>query len=161
MTVIMPKNIQEERLRWVFPIIRKEIKLCEAKKVCPHSERSLKRWVKAYRDGGKVALIAKSTTKDSTKGDTNTYQGSYHYTSSTNRALRQEASLEVGERWSIGTGVHYCKILKSEGFVREYRTKKVKYKYIRAQRKPGELVEIDVKYLPGYIQIGGITSIPP
>ena len=43
----MPRNMQEERLRWVLPIIRKEIKLCEAKKVCPHSERSLKRWVMA------------------------------------------------------------------------------------------------------------------
>lgn len=27
--------------------------------------------------------------------------------------------------------------------------KKIKYKYIRAERKPGELVEIDVKYVPG------------
>ncbi|NIS08153.1 MAG: hypothetical protein GWO07_05195, partial [Candidatus Dadabacteria bacterium] len=34
------------------------------------------------------------------------------------------------------------KILKSEGLVRKYRTKRVRYKYIRAERKPGELVEI-------------------
>ena len=43
------------------------------------------------------------------------------------------------------------KILKSEGLVRKYRTKRVKYKYIRVQRKPGELVEIDVKYVPGLV----------
>jgi transposase InsO family protein len=41
------------------------------------------------------------------------------------------------------------KILKEEGLVRKYRAKKIKYKYIKAERKPGELVEIDVKYVPG------------
>lgn len=43
------------------------------------------------------------------------------------------------------------KILKAEGVVKKYRIKKVKYKYIRVERKPGELVEIDVKYVPGCI----------
>ncbi len=42
-------------------------------------------------------------------------------------------------------------MLKAEGVVKKYRTKKVKYKYIRVERKPGELVEIDVKYVPGTI----------
>lgn len=41
------------------------------------------------------------------------------------------------------------KILKKEGLVRKYRVKRMKYKYIKAQRKPGELIEIDVKYVPG------------
>jgi transposase-like protein len=40
------------------------------------------------------------------------------------------------------------KILKAEGLVRTYRVKRVKYKYLRAALKPGELVEIDVKYVP-------------
>lgn len=44
------------------------------------------------------------------------------------------------------------KILKDEGLVRKYRVKKVRYKYLRAERKPGELVEIDVKHVPGPIQ---------
>lgn len=44
------------------------------------------------------------------------------------------------------------KILKTEGLTRKYRLKKVKYKYIRAERKPGELLEIDVKYVPGRIK---------
>ena len=43
------------------------------------------------------------------------------------------------------------KILKQEGFTRKYRVKKMKYKYIRAERQPGEIVEIDVKYVPGKI----------
>ena len=43
------------------------------------------------------------------------------------------------------------KILKQEGLVRKYRKKKIKYKYIKAKRKPGELVEIDVKHVPGRV----------
>ena len=39
----MSKNIKEERLRWILPIFRKEIRLCDVNKVCPYSERSLKR----------------------------------------------------------------------------------------------------------------------
>ena len=33
------------------------------------------------------------------------------------------------------------KILKKEKLVRKYRVRKITYKYIRAERKPGELVE--------------------
>ena len=44
------------------------------------------------------------------------------------------------------------KILKREGLVRKYRARKVKYKYLRAERKPGELIEIDVKYVPGSVE---------
>ena len=43
------------------------------------------------------------------------------------------------------------KIIKQEGLTRRYRIKKIKYKYIKAERKPGELIEIDVKYVPGKI----------
>ena len=42
-------------------------------------------------------------------------------------------------------------ILKREGLVRRYRVKRVKYKYIKALVAPGELVEIDVKYVPGVV----------
>jgi len=44
------------------------------------------------------------------------------------------------------------KILKDEGLVKKYRQKKIKYKYIKAKRLPGELLEMDVKYVPGAIQ---------
>jgi transposase InsO family protein len=43
------------------------------------------------------------------------------------------------------------KILKKEGLVRSYRLKRIKYKYIKAERQPGELMEIDVKYVPGRV----------
>ena len=57
----MSKDIKEERLRWILPIYRKEIKLCNLAKVCPYSERSLKRWLKAYRENGIIGLEPKST----------------------------------------------------------------------------------------------------
>lgn len=40
------------------------------------------------------------------------------------------------------------KILKAEGLIRKYRVKKIKYKYIKVPLRPGELMEIDVKYVP-------------
>ena len=39
----MVKDIKEERLRWVLPIVNKQMKLCDIARLCPHSERSLKR----------------------------------------------------------------------------------------------------------------------
>ena len=40
------------------------------------------------------------------------------------------------------------KIIKKEGLVRKYRIRKLKYKYIKVPLRQGELVEIDVKYVP-------------
>ena len=42
-------------------------------------------------------------------------------------------------------------ILKREGLVRKYRVKRIKYKYIKAAVAPGEIIEIDVKYVPGIV----------
>ena len=43
------------------------------------------------------------------------------------------------------------KILKKENLVRKYHVRKIKYNYIKAERQPGELIEIDVQYVPGRI----------
>lgn len=57
----MAKTIKEERLRWVLPIVKKEIKLVEVAEVCLYSQRSLERWLALYRNGGEEALEPKST----------------------------------------------------------------------------------------------------
>ena len=44
------------------------------------------------------------------------------------------------------------KILKREGLTRKYRTRKIKYKYIKVPLSRGELVEIDVKYVPDLVK---------
>ena len=61
MSIHMPTTIQEERLRWVLPVVRKELKLLDIVKVCPHSQRSLERWVALYKKHGREGLIPKST----------------------------------------------------------------------------------------------------
>lgn len=44
-----------------MPIYNKEIRIRDAVKVCPHSQRSLERWLAAYRRHGEAGLEPKST----------------------------------------------------------------------------------------------------
>ncbi len=57
----MATTIKEERLRWVLPITRGDVRLVDTAKVCPYGRRSLERWVQAYRSGGEKALEPRST----------------------------------------------------------------------------------------------------
>ena len=152
MSICMAKTIKEERLRWVFPIIKKEVRLVDAVKTCPYSKRSLERWVAKYRRHGESGLEPQSTEPKRYRIET---------------TIRiKERVLEIRKKtkkcalkihWQLekeGIRLHertVGKILKTEGVVRTYRVKKVQYKYIRAERNPGELVEIDVKYVPGRV----------
>ena len=56
MSVKMPKNIKEERLRWVLPIINKEVKLVDAARICEYGKRTLERWVANYKKFGETGL---------------------------------------------------------------------------------------------------------
>jgi transposase InsO family protein len=152
MAISMAKTIKEERLRWVLPIVAKEIKLTDAAKVCPHGKRSLERWLQAYKKGGEEALEPKSTRPKTQPNETaiRIKERVIELRKKTNKC-----SLKL--KWSLekeGIVLHHqtvAKIIKAEGLTRKYRVRKVKYKYIRAQRKAGELIEIDVKYVPGRI----------
>ena len=44
------------------------------------------------------------------------------------------------------------KIIKTEGLIRKYRVRKLKYKYIKVPLAKGDLVEIDIKYVPSKIK---------
>lgn len=148
----MTKTIKEERLRWVLPIVRKEVRLVDVAKVCPYGKRSLERWLAAYKEGGEDALEPRSTEPKSQPHETSIRikERVIEVRKKTKKcALKihwqlQKEGIEIDER-TIG------KILKKEGLVRKYRVRKITYKYIRAQRKPGELLEIDVKYVPGKV----------
>jgi transposase InsO family protein len=148
----MASTIQEERWRWLEPIITKEMKLVDMAKVCPHSDRSLKRWKQAYEMLGMDGLIPKSTAPKTSPNETSIRLKEAVI------ALRTETGLcALKLHWKLakqGACIHertVGKIIKREGLVRKYRVKKVKYKYLRAERKPGELIEIDVKYVPGTV----------
>lgn len=148
----MPKNILEERLRWVMPVIKKEARLKDIIAVCPHSGRSLKRWLSVYRHGGEEALKPRSTRPKTQPNETPIRIKEEVI------ALRKKTRLcALKLHWRLGKhGITLpkstiAKILKDEGLVRKYRVRKIKYKYIKAERQPGELIEIDVKYVPGTI----------
>ena len=153
MAIHMAHTIKEERLRWVLPIAEKEIRMVDAARICPYGKRSLERWVARYKKEGACSLEPRSTEPKRYRVETSLA------TKELVIALRKKTKLCARKlHWRLkkeGIAIHertIGKILKKEGLVRKYRAKKVKYKYLRAERKPGELIEIDVKHVPGPIQ---------
>ena len=145
----MSKTIQEERFRWILPIYRGDIRLIDIAKVCPYSKRSLERWLSTYREEGKKALEPKST-----RPKTNPKETPIHIKERVIELRNKKKKCALKLKWELqkeGIYIHHGtigKILKKEGLTRKYRVRKIKYKYIKAQLKPGELIEIDVKYVP-------------
>lgn len=152
MSIHMAKTIKEERLRWVLPIVNKEMKLIDVATVCPHSKRSLERWLAVYRNNGEQALEPKSTEPKTQEKETPIWIKERVVEI---RKKTKKCALKI--HWQLekeGVRIHertIGKILKKERLVRKYRVRKITYKYIRAERKAGELMEIDVKYVPGRI----------
>jgi transposase InsO family protein len=148
----MPKNIIEERLRWVLPIVNKEIKLVDANKVCPHGKRTLERWVSLYKKYGEAGLVPKSTRPKSNPKETpiRIKERIIDLRKKTGKcALKLKWHLE---KESIDIHKNTIqKIIKNEGLVRRYRIRKLKYKYIKVPLNRGELVEIDIKYVPDLV----------
>lgn len=148
----MAKTIKEERLRWILPIVKREIKLRVVAKVCPYGQRSLERWLASYKRNGETGLEPKSTEPKTQKDET-----PIHIKERVREIRKKTKKCALKIHWQLakeGIRIHertIGKILKKENLVRKYRVKKVRYKYIKAERQPGELVEIDVKYVPGLI----------
>lgn len=145
----MNKTIEQERCSWIKPILEKKLKYDEVLKTCPHSRRSLERWTSLYKNHGIKGLIPKSTRPKTQPNETPIHIKEKIIDKRKNTNL---CALKI--HWKLekeGIDIHertIGKILKGEGLVRTYRKKKIKYKYLRAERQPGELVEIDVKYVP-------------
>ncbi len=149
----MPKNIQEERLRWVLMVMESKVRLKDVISIFPYSQRTLKRWLKEYREKGKDGLIPKSTRPKTQPNETSirTKERIIELRKKTKLcALKLHWRLEK-ENLIVPVST-IGKILKDDGLVRKYRVKKIKYNYIKAERLPGELIEIDVKYVPGSIK---------
>ena len=149
----MSQTIQEERLRWVLPIVQKEIRLIDSVRVFPYGKRTLERWVALYKEGGAKALIPHSTRPKTMPGETPIHLKEKVI------SLRKKTRLCAKKlTWKLkkeGVRIHertVGKIIKSEGLVRKYRVKKLKVKYVKIPLLPGELIEIDVKYVPETIQ---------
>lgn len=149
----MAGTVQEERWRWLRPVIEDGMKLIDVAKVCPHSLRSLKRWKKAYEEHGMAGLIPKCTAPKTSPRETPIRIKEEIIARRTkSKKCAQKLHWELAKE---GVRIHertIGKILQKEKLVRKYRVKKVMYKYLRAERKPGELMEMDVKHVPGPIQ---------
>lgn len=148
----MAETIKEERLRWVLPLALGTVGWNDVMKTCLYGKRTLERWLEAYREGGEEALEPLSTRPKTNPKETPIELKERVI------ALRKKTRLcALKLHWRLEKeGVHIHertvgKILKAEGLVRKYRVKKITYKYLRAVRRPGELVEIDVKYVPGTV----------
>ncbi len=149
----MNTSIELERYQWIKPILKKKLTYDETLKVCPHSRRSLERWVSAYKQHGMAGLVPKSTAPKTQPTETPIRIKEEVI------ALRKQTGLCAlklywrlkKENLNVPRST-ISKILKAEGLVRKYRVKKVKYTYLRVERQPGELLEMDVKYVPGAVQ---------
>ena len=148
----MSKTTKEERLRWVLPIANKEVRLVDAVKLCPYGKRTLERWVATYKSRGASGLEPRSTRPKSQPGETpirikerviELRQETHLCARKLNYKLIKEG-IDIHDR-TIG------KILKQQGLVRKYRVRKLKYKYLKVPLTNGELIEIDVKYVPDLV----------
>jgi len=153
MCTTMAKTIKEDRLRWVLPIIAKEVKLVEVAKVFPHGKRTLERWVAAYKKRGEEGLDSKSTARKTQENET-PIRIKEHIIELRKQTKKCALKLhwQMKKEGLVVPARTIGEILKREGLVRKYRVKRIKYKYIKAAVAPGELVEIDVKYVPGQVK---------
>lgn len=136
-----------------MPICNKEVRLKDAAKVCPHSQRSLERWLAAYGKRGEAGLEPKST-----RPKTNPKETPIRTKERIIELRKETKKCALKLKWQLekeGIKIHentIQKIIKKEGLVRKYRVRKLKYKYIKIPLGKGELVEIDVKYVPDLIE---------
>lgn len=140
-------------MRWVLPIINKQIKLVDAARVFSGGQRTLERWIAVYKKEGEIGLVPKSTRPKSEPNETpirikeriiELRKETKLCAQKLNYKLKKENIL-IHNR-TIG------KIIKTEELVRKYRVRKLKYKYIKVPLAKGDLVEIDIKYVPDLIQ---------
>lgn len=140
-------------MRWILPIVRKEMKLVEIAKVCPHGKRSLERWARAYREKGEEGLTPLSTKPRTNPRETpiRIKERIIELRNKNGKCARKLCWDLEGENIAIHERT-IGKILKHEGLTRRYRTRKITYRYVRVPLRAGELMEIDVKYVPESIE---------
>lgn len=137
----------------MLPIFKKEVKLVDAVKLCPHGKRSLERWVAVYREYGEAGLEPKSTRPKTNPNETPIRIKEKIIEL---RKGRKQCALKI--MWDLqdeGINMHYQtiqKIIKKENLTRKYKSRKARPNYVRIPLKKGEIVEIDVKFVPGRIR---------
>lgn len=145
----MPNSTQEEKYRWIKPIFDKKISIKDMALVCPFSERAIKYWLASFRKNGLEGLKNRTTRPKTQPKET-----PIRVKEKVIELRKETGKCAQKLHWHLkkeGVYLHprtIGKILKAEGLVRKYRVRKIKYKYIKAKLRPGELIEIDVKHVP-------------
>ncbi|OGY67036.1 MAG: hypothetical protein A3I24_00680 [Candidatus Harrisonbacteria bacterium RIFCSPLOWO2_02_FULL_41_13b] len=147
---IMPKSTKEEKFRWIKPMLDDEISIKDMARVCPFSERSLKYWLASYKKFGIEGLENKSR-----RPKTNPNETPIRIKEKIIELRKDKKQCALKIMWDLedeGIGIHFQtiqKIIKKEGLTKKYRTRKQNIPYEVKQWHPGEMVEIDVKWVPG------------
>jgi transposase InsO family protein len=143
----MPETKEQVRYQWIKPVLDKHISIEQLVKVCPFSERTIKYWLKRFREGGIKALIDKPMIP-------------HHQPTRTRDEIVQKI-LKIKDDTDLGGKKIYWelekqeivisertvnRILRKHGKTRKYETKREHIYKKQAIVKPGELVEIDIKY---------------
>ena len=140
-------------MRWVLPIVNEEIRLKDAARVFPGGQRTLERWVARYNQSGEAGLIPLSTRPKSQPKELpiRTKERIVELRNETKLCAKKLNYKLAKEGIAVSDRV-IGKIVKTEGLVRKYRVRKLKYKYLKVPLAPGELVEIDIKFVPDKIR---------
>jgi transposase InsO family protein len=152
MSKTMPKSTQEEKLRWIMPILSKELTIKQMTGISPFSERTLKYWLARYKESGQAGLENRSTRPKSQPGELpiRIKERIIELRNETKLCAKKMNYQLAKEGVNVSDRV-IGKIIKTEGLVRKYRIRKLKYKYIKLPLAPGDLVEIDIKFVPDRI----------
>jgi len=148
----MPNSTKEEKFRWIKPILDGEITIKNMILVSPFSKRALQYWLKAFKQYGLTGLENKSTRPYTHPNETpiRIKEAVIDLRKDLKKcALKLKSDLKHhGMHLGIRT---IGKILKQEGLTRRYRSRKVSLKRTKINPNPGELVEIDIKWVPSRI----------
>jgi len=146
----MPNSTKEEKYRWIKPILDKEVSIKDMAKVCPFSERTLKYWLAMFRKLGVEGLENKSRRPKTNPNETPIRIKEWIIEM---RKDKKQCAKKIS--WDLkeeGIDIHFQtvqKVIKAEGLTRKYHPRKAKTNYQKKQWLPGEVVEIDVKWVPG------------
>lgn len=153
MSKTMPSSTKEEKYRWIKPILDKEIAINQMVRVCPFSERTLKYWLASFRRGGLDELANKSTRPRSHPEETpiRVKERIIELRKATGLCAKK-LNYKLAKEKIIVSDRLIGKVLKSENLVRKYRIRKSKYRYLKLPLLAGELMEIDIKYVPSRIK---------
>lgn len=145
----MPQSTQEERYRWIRPVLESGVTIKELTWMCPFSTRSLKYWLARYRKHGLEGLKDNSRRPKSHPNETPIrIKERVLELRGRNKQCALKLKWDLAEEWINLHERTIGKFLKVEGLTRKYRVRKIKYKYVRVPLRVGDLIELDIKYVP-------------